>query len=363
MKKKKQITPKQQLTAAEERQKRRWFQKNSSPDMLSFTDLDPLTQQTLIADLVRDTKNQPDPSTAVEMTDDDAVVSWKWPGINAPVSVGRDGEFLLTGLVRRLVFELVPPIHDKKRPEKKRPEKLRATKAQVTLALRELARDHNWTIAQAKRHVILGALFDAVEFYGKRQWRRRIGKTRKGNKFVSVIPDDAGIIGYLKWLQQVVPEYARAELLHDLQPDPPEEGDWPTNATTGKPREFSRSLFSDPNEEESEEGEPSGADRYELRLAQGVVTFRKRKRELLVFLADMPPQRFSFAERLCEYAGLTLSDEQHRILNTDCDSDQEIEAATGIPAKQVPVYGEGYAKTLMGEIDEPRKAWKKLLRG
>jgi hypothetical protein len=64
-----------------------------------------------------------------------------------------------------------------------------------------------------------------------------------------------------------------------------------------------------------------------------------------------------------------LNDKLRQILNTDCNSALEIAKAitkaTGyrIPPGSVPVYGEGYAKKLMGEIREPRKAWKKLLRG
>ena len=50
----------------------------------------------------------------------------------------------------------------------------------------------------------------------------------------------------MKWLQQEVLKLARQELLNDLQPA--EEGDWPIDATTDRPREFDRSLFGDPNE-------------------------------------------------------------------------------------------------------------------
>jgi hypothetical protein len=76
----------------------------------------------------------------------------------------------------------------------------------------------------------------------------------------------------------------------------------------------------------------------------------------------MPPKRFSFAEGLCEMAGLKLSAEQRLILNTEFGSDRAISKATKIPANQVPVFGAAYAKKVTGGT-LTRKQWKKYLRG
>lgn len=349
--------PKQQLAAARARLKRLRSEKRApdvlaryerevqrleawvkvgaplSPAFVSFGALDPLTQRTLIADLVSDTKNQPDPSTAVEITTDDAVVALKWPGFDAGISM-RGRSVVLEQLVQRLKRELVSPRGE--------------MKVRLMHALTELADEGHWTLERAKHYVILKALAAAI-VQAKEEWSGRIGPSREGNADVTGVPAAAGAVGYVKWLQQEVPKYARQELLGDLQPD--EEVDLPLTPTGG--------LVVLPSDDIGEEapGEDDAPDSKLLEIARAVLTFNER--ELLVFLADTSPE---LAERLCKLADLALSEKQRVILNTDCDTAREISAATGIPSTQVPVYGEGYAKKLAKMKVTPgkltRKQWK-----
>jgi len=317
----------------------------------SITPVDPFTQRTLIDDLRRTTKKQPDPPPSVfsAITDGDATISLNWPGIKASISVGPDGEFLLGEFVSQLASELLPPTGELR-------EKLKD-------ALNERARAHNWTFERAERYAILDVLNDAVEITGKQQWKGRIGATRKGNEFVSAVPDDAAPVGYMKWLQQEVLKLARQELLQDLQPDNEEDI---SGTDTERPREFGRRdpVLEAVGEESDEEKKAPTVDTK--RLAFAVSTFTPK--ELLVFLADMPAKLYSFGAGLCEiaedeHAMQPLSDDQLRILDADFESDRAISAATKIPAASVPQFGKDYVAKLGRVVGAQwtRRAWRELM--
>jgi hypothetical protein len=297
-----------------------------SPAYVSFSTLDPITLATLVID---DTKSAPAA---------DATSSINWPGVKAGISIRGHGVVVVEQLVQQMMDELVPPTGK--------------LKVRLERALTELADTGHWTLERAKRYVILRAL-DAALIQAKQEWTGRIGATREGNVDVTGIPAAAGAVGYVKWLQQVVPEYARQELLGDIPSA--EEADFPTTRT---------GMFVDFGETDQDlvrAGEETDApDSRLVKMAQAVLTLRERT-ELPVFLADTSPE---LAESLCKMAGFPLSDKQRLILSADFESDQAISDATGIAANQIPVYAAAYvaklakAKVTPGKLT--RKMWKKF---
>ncbi len=402
----------------------------TSPVFASFSTLDPITRQTLIAGLAGDTKDLPDPTTAVEITDDDAKVSLKWPGGVGVIS-RRGNVLFLNAFVKRLEHALIP------KPTKGREAESRELKHALTVVMKNPPRGvapKDWTAEHVKRTLVLNALQEKMLFAHEQTDPVRIGKGR-GSKKVTGIPA-GGMPGYMWWLKHETLKCARKQLRdqaaeiedparRDLRPrdtddlrardrglfcpkcgmravkrkrcqhgwlythrekqsgqtrsrecrvsetqrqkamdvltNMPQRRDRETGEL--KDREFEdKRPASRPDAELGEPEESSGSDIRMEELANAVHTFKPK--ELLVFLAEMPPQLFSFAVDLCERADVKLTAKLRQILDTDCDSAREISVATRIPEASVPVYGNAYPAKLPKATGGvfTRKTWKEEMQ-
>lgn len=177
----------------------------TSPVFASFSTLDPITRQTLIAGLAGDTKDLPDPTTAVEITDDDAKVSLKWPGGVGVIS-RRGNVLFLNAFVKRLEHALIP------KPTKGREAESRELKHALTVVMKnpphaEAPKD--WTSMHVKRTLVLNALQETMLF-AHEQIDVWIGKGR-GSEKVTGIPA-GNMPGYMTWLKQETLKGARKQL-------------------------------------------------------------------------------------------------------------------------------------------------------
>jgi hypothetical protein len=279
------------------------------PAFVSFSTLDPITQRALVYYLPLDTKDDPDPTAPVEITDDEAEVSLEWPG-----------GILLHRLVEHVAANVIPP----RGWAKAELEKALATLVKHPPAWLRRPRGRALWLRWYALYGVNEALRDGCQPQPVRigsSHRGKKGESTRGSKKVTGVPA-ANPIGYAVYVKQEAPKRARERLLHDVTGLSTDEQrrqvaeheiEWPTRPTgermdlpaSGMVEAIERAAF----------GEDELPDTQVVRLAQVLVMADSKER--LVLCAESRPERFSLVMTAADLARAPLTREERRVLAAD----------------------------------------------